>query len=45
VGNRITNPNNYGLFLENSPTTKYRDNLVTGAAVPYAGGIDAGNNQ
>jgi Right handed beta helix region len=45
VGNRVTNPQNYGLFLVNSPTTKYRDNLVVGAVTAYDGGTDAGNNQ
>jgi hypothetical protein len=45
VGNRVTNPQNYGLFLANSPTTKYRDNLVVGAFAAYDGGTDAGNNQ
>ena len=45
VGNRVLNPLNYGLFLANSPTTKYRDNLVTGAFTGYDGGTDAGNNQ
>lgn len=45
VGNRILNPQGHGLFLLGAPTAVYRDNLVTGAAVPYDGGIDAGNNQ
>ena len=41
----MLNPLNYGLFLANSPTTKYRDNLVTGAFTAYDGGTAVGNNQ
>jgi Right handed beta helix region len=44
VGNRVLNPQHHGLFLVGTSNTKYRDNLVTGAAVAYEGGIDAGNN-
>jgi hypothetical protein len=42
VGNRVLNPQSYGLFLAGAT---YRDNLVTGAVIPYQGGLDAGNNQ
>jgi hypothetical protein len=45
VGNRLTALKHNGVYLINSPTTKYRDNLVSGPANPYQGGIDAGNNQ
>lgn len=45
VGNRVLDPQHYGLFLVGTSNTKYRDNLVTGAAVAYEGGVDAGNNQ
>lgn len=43
VGNRIVNPQGSGLTLHSND--KYRDNLVVGAATPYQGGIDVGNNQ
>ena len=42
VGNRVNN-GTYGIQMS-STMTKYRDNLVTGAATPYSGGTDAGNN-
>jgi hypothetical protein len=41
VNNRVAGTN-YGLQL--SPTTKYRDNIVSDAVTPYSGGIDIGNN-
>jgi hypothetical protein len=44
VGNRVTALKHIGLYLINSPTTKYRDNLVNGTLYPYQGGIDAGGN-
>jgi hypothetical protein len=43
VGNRIINPQWQGLALH--ANDKYRDNLVSGAATAYQGGIDVGNNQ
>jgi hypothetical protein len=43
VGNRIVNPQGVGLQLHSND--KYRDNLVVGAATPYQGGLDVGNNQ
>ena len=43
VGNRIVNPQWQGLALHSND--RYRDNIVVGAATPYQGGIDLGNNQ
>jgi hypothetical protein len=42
IGNRITDSFN-GIVMGQA-TTKYRDNVTTGVAMPYVGGTDAGNN-
>ena len=43
IGNRIARTA-FGVFYDTA-TGRYRDNLATGVATPYAGGTDAGNNQ
>lgn len=45
VGNRVLNPQGKGIDLDGASSAVYRDNQVTGAQVPYLGGIDNGNNQ
>lgn len=42
VGNDIANMG-FGVYF--SGHGKYRDNLTSGVTTPYAGGVDAGNNQ
>ena len=34
----------YGIYIYNNGTAKYRDNLTIGVAIPFTGGMDAGNN-